>query len=371
MNRIFISYRRQDSEGYVGRLYDHLSQHIDRRDIFMDVDDIPPGADFVQVIEDAVAGCDVLLAVMGAAWLDAANEKGERRLDQWNDFVRLEIATALKQNKTVIPVLVGGARMPVPEELPDDLLPLARRNALELAHRSFAHDVKKLADAVFAHARAAAPPAISAKKAEPLNIALMEERQAALTTLRTRVINLTDSPLYPYRLEHNFLPVMGAGSLVARIMFIGEAPGKNEAEQGRPFIGPSGEVLDEMLATISLRREDVFVTNILKDRPPGQRDPSREEIAFYAPILDEEINIIQPQVIATLGRFSMEYILKKFDLPEKRGKISELHGRLLPTQADYGEIFVMPLFHPALVLYTASKKSVLRQDFQKLKTLFL
>src|SRR5512145_3125697 len=105
MSRIFINYRRQDSEGYVGRLYDHLVQHFEPGDVFMDVDDIAPGADFVQVLEEAVAGCDVCIVVIGPAWSAAADDSGQRRLDQWDDFVRIEIATALKQNKLVIPVL--------------------------------------------------------------------------------------------------------------------------------------------------------------------------------------------------------------------------------------------------------------------------
>src|SRR5687767_9864927 len=112
MSRIFINYRRQDTEGYVGRLYDYLARHFERDDLFMDVDSIPPGADFVTVLENAVAACDVFIAMIGPHWLTAADEAGSRRLDHWNDFVRIEIASALKQGKLVIPVLVGRARMP-------------------------------------------------------------------------------------------------------------------------------------------------------------------------------------------------------------------------------------------------------------------
>ena len=106
MTRIFINYRRQDTEGYVGRLYDHLAQHFETQDIFMDVDSIPPGADFVEVLEQAVADCDVLIAMIGPQWVDITDEQGERRLHQWNDFVRIEIASALKHKKVVVPVLV-------------------------------------------------------------------------------------------------------------------------------------------------------------------------------------------------------------------------------------------------------------------------
>src|SRR5829696_4942452 len=99
MPRIFINYRRLDSEGYVGRLFDHLTRHFDPSDVFMDVDSIPPGADFLQVLEDAVAACDIFIAVIGPQWLTTNDEVGNRRLDNWNDFVRVEIASALEQGK--------------------------------------------------------------------------------------------------------------------------------------------------------------------------------------------------------------------------------------------------------------------------------
>lgn len=99
MSRIFINYRRQDTEGYVGRLYDHLLKHFEQDDIFMDVNSIQPGMDFTKVLDNAVAECDVFIAMIGPQWLSAADDTGERRLDQWNDFVRLEIASAIKQEK--------------------------------------------------------------------------------------------------------------------------------------------------------------------------------------------------------------------------------------------------------------------------------
>jgi uracil-DNA glycosylase len=158
---------------------------------------------------------------------------------------------------------------------------------------------------------------------------------------------------------------VGDGNPDANILFIGESPGKTEAELGRPFIGPSGEVLDEMLEAINLKREDVYVTNLLLDHPG--HEPLPEEIAFYAPFVDRIMDIIQPGVIATLGRFAMQYILNKYDATEKKGKISQLHGRLIKATESYGDIFIVPLFHPASVLYTPSQKDGLRKDFEKLK----
>jgi DNA polymerase len=125
-----------------------------------------------------------------------------------------------------------------------------------------------------------------------------------------------------------------------------------------------------MLNSIQLKREDVFLTNLLLDFPGTKREPTPEEIAYYIPFVDRLIDIIQPPIIATLGRFAMQYLLKKLDLPEKRQTISQIHGKLIKTQMTYGEIYVVPLYHPAVVLYTASQKDVLRQDFARLK-LFL
>jgi hypothetical protein len=128
--RIFLSYRREDSGGHAGRLYDRLSQHFGRNNLFMDVDTIGLGRDFVVAIQDAVGACDVLLAVIGRQWLISADPLGRRRLDDPEDFVRLEIMTALTRKIPVIPVLVGGASLPHFTELPDILQPLARRQAL-------------------------------------------------------------------------------------------------------------------------------------------------------------------------------------------------------------------------------------------------
>lgn len=363
MSRIFISYRRADSEGYVGRLYDHLAQQFRPEEIFFDVDAIRPGDDFVEALEEAVKQCEVLIAVIGPSWATLTDEDGQRRLDQWNDFVRIEIAAALKQGKVVIPVLVQQAKMPHPDDLPEDLTPLARRNAIELSHQRFGYDVGKLTETIqgLLQFPDEAPPS------PPQKPARNPQKEAALKAVRDAIAASKNSPLYKFRVENNYFPVAGEGNADAQIMFIGEAPGKTEAEQGRPFVGPSGDVLAELLGGIGLTRADVYITNILNDHPPGSRDPKPEEIEFYTPFLDQQIEIIQPAVIAPLGRYAMTFILKKFDRPEKREKISAIHGQLLKARASYGEIHIVPMYHPAMVLYTASKKDVLRQDFEKLK----
>src|SRR6476620_2151295 len=139
--QIFISYRRDDASYPAGRLYDRLSAHFLQNQVFIDVDNLEPGADFVEAIEASVSSCDALIAVIGKRWLISSNEDGKRRLDSPDDFVRLEIATALKRNIRVIPVLVDSATMPQSSDLPDDLKLLVRRNAVEVTHSRFNADL--------------------------------------------------------------------------------------------------------------------------------------------------------------------------------------------------------------------------------------
>lgn len=193
-----------------------------------------------------------------------------------------------------------------------------------------------------------------------------DERYQALKQVRDDIVALEESPLYAYRVENNYFPVIGQGDHYADVMIIGEAPGENEAKTGRPFCGASGRVLDDLLKSIDLEREAVYVTNVVKDRPPKNRDPHKGEIELYTPFLIRQIDIIQPKVFATLGRFSMEFILKLFDSDET-GKISALHGTVIPVTTSYGEAHLVPLYHPAVALYNASQKTTLLEDFKVLQ----
>lgn len=195
----------------------------------------------------------------------------------------------------------------------------------------------------------------------------IEEKFEAMKQIRDEIVALKDSPLYEFRIKEKNYPVIGEGSHNAEIVFIGEAPGKNEAETGRPFCGASGRILDELLDHIGLDRKTVYVTNIVKDRPPGNRDPQPSEIELYAPFLDRQIEIIKPNVIATLGRFSMEYIMRRYGLQSQVESISKAHGKKYETTMEYGEVAVVPLYHPAVALYNGSKKDELKQDFEVLK----
>jgi hypothetical protein len=146
--KIFINYRRGDDAGFTGRLFDRLETHFSNEKLFIDVDSIAPGLDFVRVLDEQVAQCDVLLAVIGAAWLGARDENGARRLDNPKDFVRIEIESALQRGVRVIPVLVSNAEMPREHELPETLKPLARRNAVRLTHDRFRADCAGLIKAL-------------------------------------------------------------------------------------------------------------------------------------------------------------------------------------------------------------------------------
>jgi hypothetical protein len=145
---IFVSYRRQDTDDLAGRLYDRLVDRFGEGQVFMDVDTIEPGLDFAEEVTRAVAACQVLVAVIGPAWLTAADGRGRRRLDDPGDFVRLEIKTALARGVRVIPVLARGAMMPGEDDLPENLAGLARRNALFIRHESFRFDARRLVAAI-------------------------------------------------------------------------------------------------------------------------------------------------------------------------------------------------------------------------------
>lgn len=149
--------------------------------------------------------------------------------------------------------------------------------------------------------------------------------------------------------------VMGEGSLDADIVFIGEAPGKNEDLQGRPFVGAAGKFLNEMLESIGLKREDVYITNTVKYRPPNNRDPLPEEKAEFLPYLLHQLAIIKPKLIVTLGKHGMETFLPGM-------KISQIHGQ--PKRIN--GLVIMPLFHPAAALYNGGMRQTLMDDFKKI-----
>lgn len=151
------------------------------------------------------------------------------------------------------------------------------------------------------------------------------------------------------------LAVPGEGPAHAAIMFVGEAPGFHEDQQGRPFVGAAGQFLDELLASINLARKDVYITNVIKHRPPGNREPMPDELAACRPWLDQQIELIKPKLIVTLGRFSMQLAFSGVS-------ISRVHG----TPKRVGDIVYYPMFHPAAALHQPRYRTLVEQDMKRI-----
>lgn len=177
----------------------------------------------------------------------------------------------------------------------------------------------------------------------------MPKPHIPLDELRVQVESCRRCPLCDGRTQ----TVFGVGNPHARVMFIGEAPGKNEDLQGEPFVGAAGHYLNELLGCAGLRREDVFIANVLKCRPPGNRDSRPEEIQTCTPFLREQTRTIDPEVLVTLGKFSTQFVLKT------QMGITRLHGRVQRA----GKFLVFPIFHPAAALYDGAKREALENDF--------
>ncbi len=185
---------------------------------------------------------------------------------------------------------------------------------------------------------------------------LAEDSLTAISDLEALRAYIGDCQRCPLARTRTTL-VFGVGDPHARLMFIGEAPGRNEDLQGEPFVGAAGQLLDELLASIGLVRSQVYIANVLKCRPPGNRDPLPEEIESCTPFLAEQVRLIDPVVIATLGNFATKYILAtERGITGLRGRLFRIDGRL-----------VMPIFHPAAALYSPDKREVLFEDFARLR----
>ena len=184
-----------------------------------------------------------------------------------------------------------------------------------------------------------------------------------LKEIKQEVLACRKCSLYKDRIY----PVIGQGSYQAKIIFIAEAPGFSEIKTGYPFCGTSGKILDELLDIVGIQRKDIYITNLLKDRPPANRDPKMEEIKACYPFLKRQIDIIKPKVICLLGRHAMQFIMEKFGLGEKIELISKIHGKIFQSKKPFEGIKIIPLYHPAVVAYNSSMRSILIEDFQGLK----
>ena len=195
------------------------------------------------------------------------------------------------------------------------------------------------------------------------------EIEKELKKIKNDVLSCKKCSLYKERVKNKFYPVIGEGNHRAKIMFVGEAPGLNEAKTGRPFCGAAGKILDELLESVNIKREDVYITNILKDRPPENRDPQPEEIKACTPYLERQIDAISPKIICPLGRYSMKFLMEKFELDDQLAEISKIHGKLFKVNKFFHNFTVIPFYHPAVATYNPNMKKILKEDFKVLKAL--
>lgn len=179
------------------------------------------------------------------------------------------------------------------------------------------------------------------------------DKQAQLAELKAKMQGDKSLPLR----EGATQLVFGEGNPDSEIYFLGEAPGYFEDQKGRPFIGQAGKLLDELIQSIGLRREDVYISNVVRFRPPENRDPTPEEIAAFAPYVDAEIEIINPKIFVTLGRFSMGKFLPGV-------KISQVHGKVHQATWKGKEVIVVPMYHPAAALRAGEIMKQLKSDFK-------
>jgi TIR domain/PAN domain len=300
MARIFINYRRDDTQGFAGRLFDHLALKYSRRELFMDVDAMQPGLDFAKQLDAQVAQCQVLLAVIGPHWLDARDQAGRRRLDSDKDYVRVELASALKRDIAVIPVLVDGAVMPSEDVLPGDLKPLARRHALELRHTRFDAD----ADAI-AHALQSVVPSrrvpwmlvgAGVAVAAVVAIAVLWPKLMARPAAQQPVVAaVKPAPVNPLLAAP---PVAPPAATAAK----NSAPALASAAPGRTFGLPAGVKLGQVLGGVALRGSLYRVTDI-------PADPANCQAACRADLHCAAWTYTQPSSVNGLAHCSLKAVI--------------------------------------------------------------
>uniref|UniRef100_A0A7C3WMI3 Type-4 uracil-DNA glycosylase n=1 Tax=Thermofilum pendens TaxID=2269 RepID=A0A7C3WMI3_THEPE len=189
-------------------------------------------------------------------------------------------------------------------------------------------------------------------------------RLAALARIAEEISRCTRCPLHASRTR----TVPGEGDPCPAVVFVGEAPGYNEDQQGRPFVGAAGALLTELIESIGMRRSDVFITNVVKCRPPQNRDPKEDEIAACLTFLKEQLRTLTPKIIVMLGRHSARTILELYSQRSVES-IMSIRGRVFKVEAGWGEVLLLPTLHPAAALYNPRLRNLLEEDFHTLKSL--
>jgi uracil-DNA glycosylase family 4 len=194
---------------------------------------------------------------------------------------------------------------------------------------------------------------------------MASDNTAKLAIIQQQII---DDKITPELAEAATQLVFGDGNPNAEVVFVGEAPGKNEDLQGKPFVGAAGKFLNEMLEMIDLKRDDIYITNIVKYRPPNNRDPLPEEKKAFLPYLQSQLEVIQPKVLVTLGRHSMNCFLPDLQISQVHGQPKRVKLQL-KDNSDTLEVVILPLFHPAAALYNGAMRQTLIDDFALIPTI--
>jgi hypothetical protein len=315
---VFISYRREDSIAYAGRLYDHLTAHFGQPNVFMDIDTLRPGVDFVEVLQKRVAACDVFLAIIGRGWLTVKDQDGNFRLANPSDFVRVEIAAALSNGVYVIPVLVGGALMPRPFELPEDLSRLARRHALEISDTTFHSAVTRLIRSIEEGAeeqrrareaetkRRAAERQRQAREAEAKRKAAYQQRQAEEADVKPNTSGRTSSRRWK-SFKINRLVTPKAAAVAVIILFATPDKSRQPSQSHScavELIDPGAIKAGIYLAVEGARAENAqtICTELsgLGLKPKFMRQGQNELLPLVGPLQDSELKPTKER-IASLG----------------------------------------------------------------------
>jgi len=195
----------------------------------------------------------------------------------------------------------------------------------------------------------------------------MKTNQQKLAQLKKKLETLKVGELYQLRKKENYKPVMGEGRPAAKIMLVGEAPGQTEAETGRPFVGRGGQLLTKILKSIGINRNDIYITNVVKDRPPGNRKPTKKEIEKYKPILEEEIKIVEPEIIVTLGKTATDFFFENYK-GEKVTRLGDVRGLIFSLKIENWLLKIVPTYHPAYGLRNPPSQQIIKKDLEKIKT---
>ncbi|MDF1500610.1 MAG: uracil-DNA glycosylase [Anaerolineales bacterium] len=196
---------------------------------------------------------------------------------------------------------------------------------------------------------------------------MIENPGERLRSLALRMERQLETPLAEQRRQNEKHLVFGAGDPAAEVVFVGEAPGRREAESGEPFVGAAGKLLEALLSEIGLERGAVYITNVVKDRPPGNRRPRVGEIESYKPYLIRQLDIIQPEIIVPLGLVASKVVLEMFAAGPGSHTMGALHGHIFECDAAWGEIRILPMYHPAASFYGSLSKADLQEDFKVLQ----